>query len=136
MVRVIDYLQRVKDDGDSFFVLVLQGGVQMVKSKQTNKFYVTAKKATISSTFDENTCQALIGTELPGKIEKVQTEPYEFTIKETGEVVELDYRYEYQEDEPAAEKVPEPEKIDRTESTVETILEMSKQREFSMNGVE
>lgn len=136
MVRVIDYLQRVKDDGDSFFVLVLQGGVQMVKSKQTNKFYVTAKKATISSTFDENTCQALIGTELSGKIEKVQTEPYEFTIKETGEVVELDYRYEYQEDEPAAEKVPEPEKIDRTESTVETILEMSKQREFSMNGVE
>lgn len=136
MVRVIDYLQRVKDDGDSFFVLVLQGGVQMVKSKQTNKFYVTAKKATISSTFDENTCQALIGTELPGKIEKVQTEPYEFTIKETGEVIELDYRYEYQEDNQGTTKVPEEEKVDRTQSTIESIMSMSNHEEFSMNGVE
>lgn len=136
MVRVIDYLERVNDEGAAFFVLVLQGGVQMVKSRQTNKFYVTAKRATISSTFDEQTCQALIGTELPGKIEKVQTEPYEFTIKDTGEVIELDYRYEYQEEEPATEKAPEQKKVDRTSSTVETILDMSKQREFSMNGVE
>jgi hypothetical protein len=36
----------------------------MVKSKETDKFYVTARKASISS-FDELTCQALIGTELP-----------------------------------------------------------------------
>jgi hypothetical protein len=28
---------------------------------------LTARKASISSTFDELTCQALIGTELPGR---------------------------------------------------------------------
>ena len=136
MVRVINFLERVNNDGESFFVLVLQGGIQMVKSQQTNKFYVTAKRATISSTFDEATCKALIGTELPGKIEKVQTEPYEFTIKETGEVIELDYRYEYQEENQATDKLPEKDKIDRTESTVESIMSMSNHEKFSMNGVE
>jgi hypothetical protein len=35
----------------------LQGGIEMVKSKETDKFYVTARKASISSTFDELTCQ-------------------------------------------------------------------------------
>lgn len=131
MVRVIDYLERVNDEGESFYVLVLQGGIQMVKSKQTNKFYVTAKRATISSTFDEGTCKALIGSELPGKIEKVQTEPYEFTIKETGEVLQLDYRYEYQEE--TGEVSSE---VDKSESTVEDIMRMNNRQEFSMNGVE
>ena len=132
MVRVINYLERITEEGESFNVLVLQGGIQMVKSKQSNKFYVTAKKATITSTFDEGTCKALIGTELPGRIEKVQTEPYEFTIKETGEVIELDYRYEYQEEEVPQEKEP----VERTNSTVEDIIKMSEKQEFSMNGVE
>ena len=65
MVRIINYTERVREDGASFFVLELQGGIQMVKSQQTNKFYVTAKKATIPSTFDETTCKALIGFPLP-----------------------------------------------------------------------
>jgi hypothetical protein len=31
-----------------------------VKSKETSKFYITARKASISTTFDELTCQALM----------------------------------------------------------------------------
>jgi len=132
MVRIINYRERVREDGESFFVLELQGGIQMVKSQQTNKFYVTAKKATIPSTFDEITCKALIGTELPGTIEKVECDPYEYTIKDTGEVIQLDYRYEYSEEkksEPAHDK-------DINRATVEDILKMSNSRRFSTNGVE
>ena len=31
--------------------------------------------------------------ELDGSIKKVECEPYEFTDEETGEVIELDYRW-------------------------------------------
>lgn len=132
MVRIINYLERMTEEGETFLVLVLQGGIQMVKSKKTNKFYVTAKKATISSTFDEETCKALIGTELPGMIAKVHTDPYEFTIKETGEVIELDYRYEYQEE----NQTPEIDSVERSMSTLDDILKMNENHKLSMNGVE
>jgi hypothetical protein len=52
--------------GKNSLFLELQGGIEMVKSKETDKFYVTARKNFYLSTFDELTCQALIGTELPG----------------------------------------------------------------------
>ena len=132
MVRIINYKERVREDGEPFFVLELQGGIQMVKSQQTNKFYVTAKKATIPSTFDEVTCKALIGTELPGTIEKVECDPYEYTIKDTGEVIQLDYRYEYSEEKKSAPVQQE----DYNKATVEDILKMSNARRFSTNGVE
>ena len=132
MVRIINYKERVREDGEPFFVLELQGGIQMVKSQQTNKFYVTAKKTTIPSTFDEVTCNALIGTELPGTIEKVECDPYEYTIKDTGEVIQLDYRYEYSE-EKKSEAVHDE---DFNRATVEDILKMSNTRSFSTNGVE
>jgi hypothetical protein len=70
----------------------------MVKSHQTGQFYVTARKASISSTFDEITCQALIGSDIEGKIEKVNCEPYEYTIKDTGEVITLSHRFQYLEE--------------------------------------
>jgi hypothetical protein len=42
MVRIINYKKRT-EDGKEFFVLELQGGIEMVK-KETGKFYVTARK--------------------------------------------------------------------------------------------
>lgn len=131
MVRIINYKERVREDGESFYVLELQGGIQMVKSQQTNKFYVTAKRATIPSTFDETTCKALIGTELPGEIQKVDCDLYDYTIKETGEIIQLDYRYEYCEEESQEEEQPK----DKNASTVEDIMKMSSLRNFSVNGV-
>jgi len=95
MVRIIGFKKRETEDGKEFFALEVQGGLTMEKSKTTGKFYVTANKATISSTFDEATCKALIGTELEGKVEKVPSEPYEYTIRETGEVAMLAHRFEY-----------------------------------------
>ena len=95
MVRIIGFKQREKEDGTPFFILELQGGIEMVKSQETSQFYATAKKAFITSTFDEQTCKALIGTEMPGSIAKKQVEPYTYVVKETGEELLLIHRYVY-----------------------------------------
>lgn len=98
MVKIINYERRVTEEGKEFFVLLIQGNIEMVRSQETGKFYVTAKKATFSSTFDEETCKSLIGQEIPGSIAKVECDPYSHTIKETGEIVTVTHRFEYVEE--------------------------------------
>lgn len=104
MVTIINYKERQKEDGTSFYVLEVQGGIEMIKSQKTGMYYASAKRATVSSTFDELTCQALIGTQMPGKIEKVACEPYEYTVQETGEVITLTHRNVYSPEETEAPK--------------------------------
>lgn len=96
MLKIIDYQERIAEDGRSFFALVAQGGIEMIRSKQTNQYYATAKKVSIPCTFDGETCRAIIGDEIEGRIVKQECESYDYTIKATGEVIELDYRYVYQ----------------------------------------
>ncbi|NDI98726.1 hypothetical protein GWA97_06530 [Flavobacterium sp. LaA7.5] len=95
MVRIVNYKQRQAEDGKEFFVLEITGGIEMVMSNSTGQFYATAKKAYLASTFDEETCKALVGSEMPGSIIKAECEPYEYTIRDTGEVITLNYRYVY-----------------------------------------
>ena len=97
MVTIKDYLKRKTKTGDEFFVLVLQGGVVSVRSKETNRMYFTAKTCTVASTFDEETCKQIVGQEFPGEIVKVSVEPYEYALPETGEIITLDTRWEYQD---------------------------------------
>ncbi|GER58132.1 hypothetical protein ULMA_02400 [Patiriisocius marinus] len=99
MVRIINYKQRDKEDGTSFFVLELQGGIEMVKSQETGNFYATAKRAFIPSTFDEDTCSALIGAEMEGRIFKEECEPFTYLIQDTGEEITLNHRWVYTTDE-------------------------------------
>lgn len=96
MVRIINYKERQAEDR-VFYVLEVQGGIQMVLSKTTKQFYATAKKAYIATTFDEETCKALIGTEMSGCIMKQPCEPFEYTVRETGEIITLTERYVYSE---------------------------------------
>ncbi|KJD31239.1 hypothetical protein PK35_15495 [Tamlana nanhaiensis] len=98
MVKVIDFKKRESKTGEEFFVLVLQGGITPVKSKESGKMYFTAKTATAPTTFDEETCQQIIGQEFPGKIVKVDVEPYEYALPETGEIITLEHRWEYQDE--------------------------------------
>lgn len=95
MVTVINYKKAMNAEEQEFFLLVVQSGVQSVVSQETGRVYLTAKKATVSSTFDEQTCKGLIGTKLPGNVEKKEVEPYSYVIKETGEEISLKHRYEY-----------------------------------------
>lgn len=130
MVRISNYIKRTTEDGKDFYVLELQGGIEMVKSQETGKLYITARKTTISSTFDEATCQALIGTELPGKVEKVDCESFSYAIKETGEIITLSYRYEYVEE----KKVSNP-RVEKSETTVDEFMsKIPSGNSFSTNG--
>lgn len=97
MVKITDFNLRNSHEGEPFYVLILQGGVEIVKST-AGKMYATMRKVSIPTTFDEITCQSLIGTELPGSIARIECEAYEYTIPETGEIVFLTHRFDYVEE--------------------------------------
>ena len=114
MIRIIDYRIRQNSDGEPFLALIVQCGISLVKSQETGLYYATAKKASIPSTFDEKTCQSLIGQELDGSIERMNCEPYEFTSEQTGEIMVLDHRWVFVKndetvEEPVEQEVPEEE---------------------------
>lgn len=112
MVRIVDFRKRTNSNGEEFYALVLESGLELVKSKATGNYYATAKKATITSTFDEATCANLIGQQIPGSVQRIETEPYAFTVKDTGEVLTLTHRWVYlKEGEVMTEQVVAPEKV-------------------------
>ena len=123
MVTIIDYKERMMPDGTFYYLLELQGGVEMAKSKETGRFYATAKTATISSTFDEQTCKGLIGTEMPGSVKKENCAPYKYTVKDTGEEIELSHRWVYS-----------PEKTFTSKPKKEAASDIADESVFSKNG--
>ena len=99
MLKIIDYKLRESLEGRAFYALTLQGGIEIVRSSNGG-MYATVRKCSLPTTFDEATCAALLGQELPGKVQRVECDPYEYTIPQTGEVVLLTHRYEYVEEQP------------------------------------
>lgn len=95
MVTIIDFAVRQKSDGKEFIALILQGGIELVKSKVTDQYYATSKKCSITSTFNEATAKAMIGEKIPGSIQKQTCDPYSYVVKETGEMLELNFRWVY-----------------------------------------
>ncbi|NQU35539.1 MAG: hypothetical protein HQ521_20115 [Bacteroidetes bacterium] len=95
MVKIIDYKECKNSDGLPFYSLIVQGEIVMAQSQETGLFYATSKNASITTTFDGNTCKGLIGREISGKVEKLACEPYEYTIPETGEIKTLYHRWIY-----------------------------------------
>lgn len=105
MVTISGYAARESADGKKFYALILQGGIEMVLSEESGRFYATAKQASITSTFDEPTCKALVGTKLPGKISRIQSDPYDYTVKKTGEIITLTHRWAYNPNEAAVDEM-------------------------------
>lgn len=95
MVTIINCHLRQNKDGKSFVALELQGDVEMVQSLGTGKFYATARRCSIPSTFTEEAATALIGKELPGSIVRTACEAYDYKVPETGEVIRLSHTYQY-----------------------------------------
>lgn len=122
MVRIIGFKQREKEDGIPFFILELQGGVEMSLSK-AGQYYATAKKAYVTSTFDEETCKALVGTEMAGSIIKKEVEPFTYVVTETGEELILNHRWVF---------VPESEQAKQNKAVDQLMADTSV---FSQNGV-
>jgi hypothetical protein len=94
MVTVIAVHLREGEKG-TFVSLELQGDIELVQSQNTGRFYATNRKCFIGSTFDLPTAETFIGKKIPGSIVRVQSEPYDFTIPETGEVITLAHSYSY-----------------------------------------
>ncbi|RYE56995.1 MAG: hypothetical protein EOP48_06780 [Sphingobacteriales bacterium] len=109
MVTVTNYKVKHAKDGRNFTLLELQGGLEMVQSNQTGRFYATVRKCTVSTTFDEMIAKTLIGTQMPGKITRVECDPYEYTVESTGEVIMLAHRWGFW---PENSKAPMSEVID------------------------
>lgn len=101
MVKIVDYKAFKKESGETFFALIVQGGIEAIISKVTGRTYLTAKKALVSCTFDQSTCEGLLGTNLDGRITKIEVEPYTYVVEETGEEIERNHRYVYMSDEEA-----------------------------------
>jgi hypothetical protein len=95
MLKIIDYRERQNSNGETFFALILQGGLEFVRSKETGFYYATSPKASMPCTFDEEACKDLIGKEVPGHLEKFSCEPYEVVDQESGEIREMDFRWTY-----------------------------------------
>ena len=74
---------------------IQQSGVEPVQSQHSGKFYFTTRTCLVPTTLDYATAQSLIGSELPGTVRRVASEPYEYLVKATGEVITLAHRYEY-----------------------------------------
>jgi len=97
MVTIVDFKKRLNAEGKEYGVLVLQGAIETVRSKKSNRPYLTARKTAVPTTFDEAFSKNLIGHTLPGQIERQECEPYIFTNPETGEEMELSHNYVYNE---------------------------------------
>lgn len=95
MLKIIGFQKYEKNDGSEFCTLTVSGGLEPVISSVTGKVYLTYKKANVPTTLDSEMCQKLVGTELSGTIEKVEVEPYDYTIPSTGNTITLNHRYEY-----------------------------------------
>jgi hypothetical protein len=91
----VNYHLRMSKEDKEFISLELQGDVELVQSMETGRFYATAKKCFVTSTFNEQSAKALIGTNMPGSIVRVECESYDFTVPETGEVISLAHSYTY-----------------------------------------
>lgn len=93
MVTVKEYQKRKNAEGMEFFTLTLIGDVQFRLSKN-GAYYATAFKGSITTTFNEETCKGLVGRTFPGQIERIDCEPYEFTLPNNDTII-LNFRYRF-----------------------------------------
>jgi hypothetical protein len=94
MVTIIDVDERVGENGP-FNVIVLQGKLEVAKSQVSGKPYLTARKTSIPFTFSVDYAKSLIGTELPGEIERYECMEYEFQIPGKKKKIKLNHMFRY-----------------------------------------
>jgi hypothetical protein len=87
MVTISDCQSRKNAKGETFYVLILSGEVDFAKSTLSGNFYLTTRRASVTTTFDQKTCQSLIGRQIPGRIIRVECEPWNSVNESTGELI-------------------------------------------------
>ena len=96
MVTVSSYVPRTRKDGTTFIALEITGGLEIIQSNSSGKFYGTVKKTSIPCSFGEDLAKTLIGTQMPGNIVRVTVDPYDYVNKTTGQIIQLQHSYSYQ----------------------------------------
>jgi hypothetical protein len=96
MVTVSNYFEKVNStSGQTFVLLELSGGLELVQSQASGRFYATSRKCRIPSTFTADVAKLMIGQQIDGDIVRIESEPYEYINKTTGEVITLAHSYAY-----------------------------------------
>ena len=96
MVIVSDYMEKTNStSGQTFVLLELSGGLELVQSQNTGKFYATSRKCRIPSTFNADVAKLMVGQQIDGDIVRVESDPYDYTNKTTGEIITLTHSYAY-----------------------------------------
>ena len=95
MVQVTNFHEVETKEGKTFISLELTGGLELIQSQSTGKFYATVRKCRVPSTFDANIAKMMVGTQMDGEIVRIETDPYEFLNKRTGELMTLQHSYAY-----------------------------------------
>lgn len=95
MVQVTNFFEVETSEGKTFISLELTGGLELIQSQNSGKFYATVRKCRIPSTFDANIAKMMIGTQMDGDVVRVETDPYEFLNKRTGELMTLQHSYAF-----------------------------------------
>lgn len=94
MVKIIAVEERASENG-VFNVIVLQGKLEVAKSQNTGLPYLTARKTSVPFTFSVEYAKSLIGTELPGEIERYECMEYEFKVPGTKKKLKLNHKFRY-----------------------------------------
>ena len=95
MVTITGLEKRKAADGKEFNVMILQGSIVVAISKTTGKPYLTARKSSIPCTFDEVLAKTLIGQSLPGEIERIEVDEYDFVVPGTKKKLKLTHSFRY-----------------------------------------
>lgn len=95
MITITGLEKRISADGKSFTVMTLMGKAEVAISKATGKPYLTARKTSIPCTFDEVMAKSLIGQTLPGEIERIEVDEYDFLVPGTNKKITLNHSYRY-----------------------------------------
>ena len=82
-----------------------QGGIEMVCQKNSVAIMPQPSRQASQAHSMKPLAKALVGTKLPGKIARIRCDPYEYTIKETGEVITLTHRWAYNPNEAAVDEM-------------------------------
>ena len=105
MVTITGLEKRKAVDGKEFNVMNLQGSIEVVISKESGKPYLTARKTSIPCTFDEVMAKSLVGQKLPGEIERIEVDEYEFIVPGTKKKLKLTHSYRYSAEPTSIEEV-------------------------------
>jgi len=49
MVKIIDFVKKQNKDEEDYFLLVIRGGLQLVKSQETGRYYATMKQVNLAN---------------------------------------------------------------------------------------